>query len=323
LKAKVVAVCISENKGTSKKNVGSAIVIEGFGLKDDAHAGNWHRQASLLSIESIEKMKRNGLVIGPGDFGENITTEGLELTSLPIGTELKIGKKVILRVTQIGKICPRPCAIYYKVGYCIMPKEGIFAAVIKGDLIKVGDKIDIVKTFEKNNKEKKMFKCGIVTVSTSVAQGRKKSKSDQVIIDLIKKIGGEIVSQSIVPDEQNLIVKEIKKFVDELKLDLVLTTGGTGFSPTDFTPEATRKVIEREVPGIPEAMRMATFKDAPKSILSRSVAGIRRRSLIINLPGNPKGARECLNVVLPVLSHALKVVSGEIIGWETDENEEK
>lgn len=163
-----------------------------------------------------------------------------------------------------------------------------------------------------------MFKVGIITVSTSVAQGRKKSKSDQIIIDLINQMSGEVSAQSIVPDDEKLIIKEIEKFVDELNLNLILTTGGTGFSPTDFTPEATQKVIERKVPGIPEAMRMATFKNSPKSILSRAIAGIRKRSLIINLPGNPKGVKECLEIILPVLPHALKVVSGKIIGWETD-----
>ncbi len=164
-----------------------------------------------------------------------------------------------------------------------------------------------------------MFKVGIITISTSVASGKKKSKSEEVIKELVKKMGGEICAESILPDDEGLISKEIIRFTDELKIDLVLTTGGTGFSPTDFTPEATKKVIEREIPGIPEAMRMAAFKDSPKSILSRGIAGIRKRSLIINLPGNPNGARECLEIIMPVLPHALKVVSGKIIGWETDE----
>ncbi len=168
-----------------------------------------------------------------------------------------------------------------------------------------------------------MFKTGIITVSTSVAQGKKKSKSGKLIVDLIVQASGDIMAQSVITDNPQLIADEIRKYVDELKLDLVLTTGGTGFSPTDFTPEATRMVIEREVPGIPEAMRWATFKDAPKSILSRAVAGIRKRSLIINLPGTPRGASECLNVILPVLPHALKVVSGKISGWETDVEKEE
>lgn len=143
---KVVAVCISENKGTSKKNVGSVEVIEGFGLKSDAHAGNWHRQVSLLAIESIEEMKKRGLNVGSGDFGENITTKSIKLESLPIGTKLKIGDEVILKVSQIGKVCPKPCAIFYKVGYCIMPKQGIFATVLRGDRIKVDDEITIIKS---------------------------------------------------------------------------------------------------------------------------------------------------------------------------------
>lgn len=144
MKGKIVAVCISKNKGTSKKNIGCANVVKDFGLEDDAHAGNWHRQVSLLSIENIEAMKKKGLNLGPGDFGENITTKGIKLESLDIGTKLKIGEEVILKVSQIGKVCPSPCAIFYKIGHCIMPKKGIFATVLKGGQIKVDDEIIII-----------------------------------------------------------------------------------------------------------------------------------------------------------------------------------
>ncbi len=141
MKGKVIAISISERKGTGKKNIGACELIEGAGLKDDAHIGSGHRQVSLLAIESINKMKRKGLDIGPGDFAENITTQGIDLVSLPVGVKLMIGKKTIIEVSQIGKVCPRPCAIFNKIGYCIMPKEGIFAIVLKGGVVKVGDEI--------------------------------------------------------------------------------------------------------------------------------------------------------------------------------------
>jgi MOSC domain-containing protein YiiM len=143
--AKVVAVCISEKKGTQKHNVGSCKLIEHFGLEGDAHAGKWHRQVSLLARESADIMRQKGVNLKDGDFGENIVTEGIELKSLPVGTILKIGNNIIMKVTQIGKLCHDHCAIYYKAGDCIMPREGIFAEIIKGGTIKTRDEITILE----------------------------------------------------------------------------------------------------------------------------------------------------------------------------------
>ena len=142
-RGKVLAVNISEEKGTKKNNIQSCLVLKEFGLKGDAHGGPWHRQISLLANESIEKMKAKGLNVGYGDFAENITTEGIDLVHLPIGTEILIGNSIILRVTQIGKECHTRCAIYYQAGDCVMPKEGIFAEVVKEGEVRVGDKIVI------------------------------------------------------------------------------------------------------------------------------------------------------------------------------------
>ena len=140
---KVLAVNISEEKGTKKTNVQSCTLLKDFGLKGDAHGGPWHRQVSLLANESIEKMKAMGLKVGYGDFAENITTEGIDLVNLPIGTTVRIGNSVLLRVTQIGKECHTRCAIYYQAGDCVMPKEGIFAEVVNKGEVKVGDEIII------------------------------------------------------------------------------------------------------------------------------------------------------------------------------------
>ncbi len=142
--AKVIAVCISDKKGMRKKDVGQSVAICNHGFKNDAHAADWHRQISLLAIESIEKMRQAGLDVGPGDFAENITTEGIDLVNLPVGTVLNIGE-ALLEVTQIGKVCHNRCAIYYQAGDCVMPKEGIFVKVIKNGLIKNGDSIRIVE----------------------------------------------------------------------------------------------------------------------------------------------------------------------------------
>jgi len=142
-RGKILAVNISEEKGTKKTNIQSCALLKDFGLKGDAHAGPWHRQVSLLANESIEKMRAMGLSVSYGDFAENITTEGIDLVHLPIGTTIRIGDSVVLQVTQIGKECHERCAIYYQVGDCVMPKEGIFAEVMNEGEVKVGDEIII------------------------------------------------------------------------------------------------------------------------------------------------------------------------------------
>lgn len=143
---KIVSINISDKKGIRKKPVDEAFINEDYGIKGDAHASSeWHRQVSLLAIESIRKMQEAGLDVKPGDFAENITTEGIDLLSLPIGTRMRLGKEVIAEVSQIGKECHTKCAIYYQAGDCVMPKEGIFVRILKGGKITVGEQIEIKK----------------------------------------------------------------------------------------------------------------------------------------------------------------------------------
>lgn len=139
-----MAVNISREKGTQKVNVHSARVIEDFGLENDAHAGKWHRQISLLSYEKIEAFKKGGAPVKDGAFGENLIVEGIDLKALPVGTRLKSGE-IILEVTQIGKQCHSGCEIFKIMGDCIMPREGIFARVLHGGVISEGDLIEIIK----------------------------------------------------------------------------------------------------------------------------------------------------------------------------------
>ena len=298
--AKVIAVCISEEKGQRKTNIHEGNLIVGRGLENDAHAGDWHRQVSLLALESIEKMQHLGLDVNPGDFAENITTHGIDLLTLPIGSRFKIGRETLLRVTQIGKECHTKCAIYYQAGDCVMPKEGIFAEVLVGGHIKVEDEI----TFASG------YKLGIITVSDKGSRGEREDKSGEVIMEKLKPFA-DVADYRIVPDEAEDIEKAIKEMADEMKVDLILTTGGTGFSPRDITPEVTLSLCDRVVPGIPEAMRAASYKITPKAMLSRAAAGIRKQTLIINLPGSPKAVSECLDVVLPVLDHGLEILTGK------------
>ncbi|PIX26865.1 MAG: MOSC domain-containing protein [Chloroflexi bacterium CG_4_8_14_3_um_filter_45_15] len=144
--AKIIAVCKSEKKGTRKEDVTEAFLKEGYGLLGDAHADCCtHRQVSLLAIESINRMRSLGFDVNPGDFAENLTTQGVDLVSLPIGTRIAIEKDVLLEVTQIGKECHSGCAVFQQIGKCIMPREGVFARVIRGGLVKAGNEISICR----------------------------------------------------------------------------------------------------------------------------------------------------------------------------------
>ena len=145
--ATIVAVCISKEKGQRKTPVASVELKENHGISGDAHAGDWHRQVSLLATESIAKMRAMGLDVDSGDFAENITTSGIDLVALPVGTRLALGETVI-EVTQIGKECHNRCAIFYQAGDCVMPKEGIFAKVLKGGTVAAGTAIHLLDSPE-------------------------------------------------------------------------------------------------------------------------------------------------------------------------------
>lgn len=296
--AEIVAVCTSAKKSERKKNVGESLLIKDQGLKGDAHAGFAHRQVSLLAEESIAKMTEKGLDVGPGDFAENLTTTGIDLVSLPIGTRLQAGPEAILRVTQIGKECHDRCAIYYQAGDCVMPREGIFAEVLLGGKIRVGDGLEI----------KNSYRFGVITASDKGACGEREDLSGPAVSKILLP-WGDVIDQVIVPDNRTAIAKVLLDMVSK-EVDAIFTTGGTGMSPRDFTPEATLDVVDRLVPGIAEAIRRETAEATAKAMLSRGVAGISGSTLIVNLPGSPKAVAECLAVLTPVLDHALDTVSG-------------
>jgi molybdenum cofactor synthesis domain-containing protein len=156
-----------------------------------------------------------------------------------------------------------------------------------------------------------MIKVGILTISDKGSRGEREDLSGKVIEEVVKKINGEVKYYQIIPDEKDIIQEELIKAVDKLHLDLILTTGGTGLGKRDVTPEATLAIIEKEVPGISEIIRSESFKKTNRAILSRGVAGIRKESLIINLPGSPKGVRESLEIVLEALSHGIEILKGQ------------
>ncbi|MDD4860342.1 MAG: molybdopterin adenylyltransferase [Dehalococcoidales bacterium] len=161
-----------------------------------------------------------------------------------------------------------------------------------------------------------MYNAGVLTISDKGSRGERADESGKVIMNLLAAAGITVARYEIVPDERKLIADTLTEWADEYNLEMVVTTGGTGLAERDVTPEATMSVIEKTVPGLAEAMRAKTFSISPTAILSRAVAGVRGKCLIINLPGSPKGVKECLEVVLPVIPHAIDTINGRITEHE-------
>ena len=298
----IKAICISEKRGTKKTAIDSARFITEFGIEGDAHAGEWHRQVSLLGLGEIEDFRKRGGNVNFGDFGENIVAEGFRFKELPVGTRLKCGE-VHFEITQIGKECHSHCAIYHQVGDCIMPREGVFARVLHGGKIKVGDNLEITT-------ENILLDAAVITSSDKGFAGEREDLSGPKCEEILIAAGYKVVDKKILPDDKDELVKQMKHYVD-LGIGLVVTTGGTGFSVRDVTPEATQEVCTRMAPGIAEAMRLESLKITPRAMLSRAAAGICKRTLIVNLSGSVKAVEECLSFVLPTLRHGIEILRGE------------
>ena len=296
------ALCISEKRGTQKHALDRVFFMTEFGIDGDAHAGDWHRQVSLLGLGEIDDFRARGADVDFGAFGENVVAEGFRFKELPVGTRLRVGD-VFLEITQIGKECHSHCQIYHQVGDCIMPREGVFARVLHGGWVTVGDKMEITT-------EKIPLDAAVITASDKGSRGEREDKSGDLAQHLLEEAGYRIARRVILPDDEEALAKEMQECAD-LGVALVATTGGTGFSERDVTPEATRAVIEREVPGIAEAMRALSMKVTPRAMLSRATAGLRKRSLIVNLPGSEKAVRECLGFILPQLQHGIEILRGD------------
>lgn len=304
--AKLTAICVSNRRGIQKHYVESATLIEDFGIEGDAHAGNWHRQVSLLNKKDIDDFINRGAEVTPGAFGENLIVDGINLAALKMKDRLQIGE-AILELTQRGKECHTHCQIFHKMGECIMPRLGVFSKVIKGGKIKIGDEVKIME-----NKNKK-FTAAVVTLSDRSFNKEREDISGPLIKDILLKNDYDVIEQILLPDNKELLKKELIRLTDQREVNLIITTGGTGFAKKDMTPEATLEVIDRLAPGIAEAIRMDSMKITSHAMLSRGVSGIRKDTLIINLPGSPKACQESLDVVLSTLPHGLKLLRGELV----------
>lgn len=303
---KVIAVCTSDRRGIQKKDVQSGYFSADWGIDGDAHAGHWHRQVSLLSADKIAAFNEKGAGVVPGAFGENLVVEGFDFRALPVGTLLRCGD-VLLEMTQIGKECHSHCEIFKKMGDCIMPREGVFARVLEPGEIHVGDEMAI-----EPRRGVRPWQAAVITLSDKGARGERVDESGPAIARRLTESGYEVVEQLLLADEQGPLKAALIRLCDQRQLDLILTTGGTGFSPRDTTPEATLAVATRLAPGIAEAIRAQNMKYTHHAMLSRGASVIRGKTLIINLPGSPKACMESMDVFMDTIPHAMGLLRNEV-----------
>ena len=301
---KVLGICVSEKRGTQKKEVNEAVLKENWGIEGDAHAGDWHRQVSLLSFEKIEAFRERGADVDFGAFGENLIVEGYDLRRLPVGTRFRIGEAV-LELTQIGKECHSHCEIYKKMGDSIMPREGVFTEVVKGGRIRKGDAVEMEAP-----SPDRPYTAAVITLSDKGVKGEREDKSGPKICELAEAAGYQIRETLLLADGIEPLKSQLIRLADQRQMDVIFTTGGTGFSERDLTPEATIQACDRMANGIADAIRNYSMTITPRAMFSRAVSGIRGKTLIINLPGSPKAVAEALEFLLPQLDHGLDILRG-------------
>jgi molybdenum cofactor synthesis domain-containing protein len=301
----IVSVNRSVAKGTVKEPVTEAW-IDATGVVGDAHAGPGLRQVSLLSVEAINRFARKlGREFRPGDFGENITTRGLELREVAMLDRFGFGE-VELEVTQLGKKCHGDgCAIYREVGKCVMPAEGVFARVVNGGPVRPGDRGQFVP---------RPLRLRVVTLSDRAAQGVYADRSGPRIRELLEahfagKRWHTQIESALLPDDAALLRAELLT-ARGAGVDVVFTTGGTGVGLRDITPEVVTEVCDKLLPGIMENIRLKFGAQKPNALLSRSVAGVAGQTQIYALPGSVRAVEEYMGEILKTLEHALGMIHG-------------
>lgn len=301
---KIISTNISTEKGTIKKPV-EHIELSETGIKDDAHAGHWHRQVSMLGTESFDRFSElAGRKINFGEFAENITTEGMEIfKTSPLDRFLN--KDIELEVTQIGKKCHGDsCAIYREVGNCVMPKEGIFVRVIRGGKVKTGDVLEY---------NPKIFKTLIITLSDRASKGEYEDRSGPKVKEAIEVFFGfnnfkYTVDNTIIPDDE----AQLKTLLENAKdnYDFVFTTGGTGIGHRDITVDVVKPLLDKEIPGIMEMIRIKYGMEKPNALISRSIAGLMNNTMVFTLPGSVRAVNEYMAEITKVLRHLVLMLHG-------------
>lgn len=301
----VVSVNVSEDKGQRKLPV-ECIVLDQYGIQGDAHAGDWHRQVSLLSKESIDRFQTaRGIQVAAGQFGENIAVSGLDLQTVGILDRLSINK-VELEVTQVGKACHGDgCSIYKEVGECIMPKEGIFCRVRKGGEIKPDQSVLW---------QPRAIKVAVITVSDRASRGEYEDRSGPIIEKSISTFLEEHrwhgnIEREILPDQEHSLRNRIQSLLKQ-GYDAIFTTGGTGIGPNDITPDVVESLADKLLPGVMEYIRCKYGESIPNALLSRSVAAVAEGTVIYALPGSVKAVEEYMSEILRTFEHTLFMMRG-------------
>jgi molybdopterin adenylyltransferase len=302
---KIVSVNISEQKGTIKKPV-DQIELTHNGVNGDAHAGHWNRQVSLLGTESIVKFEAEaGRKVMAGEFAENLTTEGMDLwTAQPL--DRFTSGDIELEVTQIGKECHgTSCAIFKEVGNCVMPKEGIFCRVLSPGILKAGMEMEY---------HPKKYRIMVITLSDRASAGEYEDRSGPRINELLEAHFSKFniqysIFNILLPDDPHMLEESLHKAKEEL-VDLVFTTGGTGIGPRDFTPDVVKPLLDKEIPGIMEMIRMRYGAEKPAALLSRSIAGVMGKSMVFTLPGSVRAVNEYMAEISKSLMHMVYMLHG-------------
>ena len=296
---------ISEKKGTIKVHRPEIELFE-EGIKEDAHKGKWHRQVSLLGTDSIEKFEKElGRKIKYGEFAENLTVEGFPVFKTKPFDRF-VNNNVEMEVTQIGKKCHGTnCVIFRETGNCVMPKEGIFCRVIKGGNMKTGDKLEY---------HPKVFKVKVITLSDRASQGVYADRSGPKITELSREWFDEKGLKSgfeniILPDEPAQLTDVILDGFND-NCDIIFTTGGTGIGVRDIAVETVQPLLDKEIPGIMELIRVKYGMQKPNALLSRGVAGVKGKTLVFTLPGSPKAIAEYLEEIHKILWHSFLMLNG-------------
>lgn len=302
---KIVSVNISDKKGTIKNPV-KEIVLSDCGVDGDAHAGTLNREVSLLGVESIRKMEPVvGRKLNYGEFAENITTEGFLLYKMKPLDRLKSGK-VELEVTQIGKKCHgENCEIFRQTGDCVMPKEGIFCRVLSGGRLSADSTLDY---------EPRSIRCRIITLSDRASRREYEDRSGPLIAQLTAAFFREKGRPSefeniLIPDDAGLLTETMNNCLGK-NPDIIITTGGTGIGARDITPDVVRPMLDKEIPGIMELIRVKYGSLNPNALVSRSFAGVTGKTLVYGLPGSPKAIKEYLDEILKTVEHSLLMLHG-------------
>jgi len=287
----VRGICVSEQKGTAKRSVDAAELVAEFGVAGDAHGGRWHRQVSMLDHGDFGRVRERLAELRFGAFAENLIVEGVDCGALGLGSQLRLGAKAVIRISQIGKVCHTPCSIFETMGDCIMPRLGLFGRVLEGGMLAVGDAVEVTVLVARER-----FQAVILT-----AGGGDESAGVGGVLE--DGLGAHIYAREAGLGEQEAMAARVRHYCDGHSIDLVVTVGDGGAAAA-----AGRSVAEKLPRRLDEVM--GTGCESGRAIVSDVVTGVCGRTLIINVAGSARAARERVEAVLPALERGLGELRG-------------